>query len=73
MENDYKLVCSRCGGSNIETKAWVDANDDTVLSACSDGETDDNWCRDCEDHVSFIFDYDYKNQQEDDTRVDTEN
>ena len=49
----YKLVCSRCKGTNIETRAWIDPNDDTILDNCSDGDSDDNWCRDCDNHCSF--------------------
>lgn len=48
-----KWICSKCKGTNIENKAWVDPNDDTVLDSCSDGESEDNWCRDCEEHVEF--------------------
>lgn len=47
------LVCEECGGTNIETKAWVDANTDEVLDSCSDGENEDNWYRDCNQHVKF--------------------
>ena len=46
-------ICDKCKGTNIETKAWIDPNDGTVLDTVSDGESDDNWCRDCEEHVSF--------------------
>lgn len=45
------LVCGKCGGVNIEVKMWVDPNDETILDNCSDGEIEDNWCRDCEEHV----------------------
>jgi len=49
------IVCNQCGGTNIETRAWVDPNDNSFISICADGEMDidDNWCRDCEDHVEF--------------------
>ena len=49
------LVCAICNSTRIEQKAWVDPNDDTVLDSCSDGEIEDNWCRDCEEHVEFII------------------
>lgn len=48
------LICGICGGYNIETKAWIDPNDETILDNCSDGDSEDNWCRDCEDHTNFI-------------------
>lgn len=50
------LVCKNCGGKNIETKVWADANDSTVLDCCTNGlenDPEDNWCRDCEEHVEF--------------------
>lgn len=52
-DKTYKLVCSICGGINIEQKVWADPNDDIVLDSCSDGDIEDNWCRDCEEHVNF--------------------
>ena len=48
-----KLICDQCRGTNIEQKVWIDPNDDTILDGCSDGEIEDNWCRDCEEHVKF--------------------
>lgn len=49
------IRCAECNGINIETKAWIDPNDDTVFDLASDGDTDDNWCRDCNKHVNFIY------------------
>lgn len=48
------IVCEMCGGMNIETKAWVDVHTDEVLDSCSDGDDEDNWCRDCGSHVGFM-------------------
>ena len=48
-----KLVCEKCKGTNVETKAWVDANTDEVLDSATNGDEDDNWCRDCEEHVQL--------------------
>jgi len=53
QDKSYKLICSKCKGENIEHKCWVDVNSDEVLDNCSDGEIEDNWCRDCEEHVKF--------------------
>ena len=47
------LVCQNCEGSNIEVRAWIDPNTNKVVDLCSDGEDDDNWCRDCDEHVYF--------------------
>ena len=49
-----KLVCENCGGGNIETKSWVDVNTDKVMDDSGDGDSDDNWCRDCEQHLLFV-------------------
>ena len=46
-----KWICSKCKGSNIEVKAWIDANDQTVLD--DTGDIEDTWCRDCEENVEF--------------------
>lgn len=58
------LVCSCCGSLRIQVKAWVDANTLEYHDATSDGEDDDNWCEDCEDHQSFVS----KNKFEKDMR-----
>jgi hypothetical protein len=47
-----KWICNKCKGTNIETKVWVDPNDDTILDSCGE-EYEDNWCRDCEEHTEF--------------------
>ena len=53
--------CEQCGGLNIEQKAWIDPNDDTVLDLVDpeDDCVDNCWCRDCQEHVNFIFDGEY--------------
>jgi len=53
QDKTYKIVCSECNGSNIEQKAWIDPNTDSILDSCSDNEEEDNWCRDCAGHVKF--------------------
>lgn len=47
------LVCSECKGKNIQTKMWIDPNTNEVCDNVSDGDSSDNWCDDCEDHVRF--------------------
>ena len=47
------FVCENCGGSNIQTKMWIDPNTNEVIDSVSDGDSDDNWCDDCEEHVRF--------------------
>ena len=44
--------CSTCGGENVETAMWVDANTDKVGDTFGSWhEIDTNWCRDCDAHV----------------------
>lgn len=48
-----KIICDKCKGSNVETKAWIDPNDNIILDTCFDGNIEDSWCRDCNEHVSL--------------------
>ena len=59
MSTKKMWVCSDCGSINVQTKKWVNLNDETIGDDCSDGEPDDNWCIDCESHcdVSFVEDF----------------
>ena len=52
IKEEEILVCSQCGGENIEHKCWVNVNDDMVLESAS-YDPSDQWCRDCEAHVEF--------------------
>ena len=48
-----RLCCEICGETDeIQTKAWVNANDNTYVNDASDGDSDDNWCESC-GHVHF--------------------
>lgn len=58
------LVCQECGGTNIHIKAWVDANTLEYVDGCSDGDTEDNWCEDCGDHLNIITYQEFKENQE---------
>lgn len=49
------LVCSECGSTRVQRKAWVNANtheyiDDTDPDGDDDG---DNWCDECQEHTSL--------------------
>lgn len=59
MADQFKLVCSTCGSSNIQTLAWVDVNTDEVMDS-GPGDTQDNWCCDCEDHVKFCTEEEFE-------------
>ena len=54
-----ELVCSECGGTNIQTKAWVNANTNEYIGDAGDGDSGDNWCEDCEEHTIFINDSEF--------------
>ena len=44
--NKHRFYCSECGGTNVQVKAWVDANTNKYIS-----DIDDNgrcWCEDCQ-------------------------
>lgn len=47
------LVCSKCKGKNIQTKAWVDVNTKLYKEASEFDGIEDNWCEDCQLHVLF--------------------
>jgi len=44
-------TCSTCGGTNVQTTAWIDPNTDRVVDC--EGPLDDNWCEDCQEHVGL--------------------
>ena len=60
MSKNQKYICSECGGTNVQSKAWVELN--PLIDKCPDidwslGElnnSDDNWCNDCRQHVEII-------------------
>ena len=39
--------CSKCGGTNVQIKQWVDINTNKLSGDVSDGEKQDNFCLDC--------------------------
>jgi hypothetical protein len=53
MAKVNKLVCSECGGTNIQVLAWVDANTNEYKGEYSDGDISYNWCEDCQSEVKF--------------------
>lgn len=48
--------CSKCKGTNIQVKAWIDPNTNEYIS---DIEGDDCWCEDCFDYTK-MKEYDRK-------------
>ena len=46
------LVCSKCGGSNIQKLAWVDVNTNKFASIDTDRKNS-KWCVDCDSFTEF--------------------
>ena len=44
MEERDLIVCEECGSTEIQTQAWVDANNAEYLSDVDDDDTDCKWC-----------------------------
>lgn len=55
MKNLQMLVCEVCGSEDIQGRAWVDINKKKPeIEFVDSGDIDDNWCKSCESHTSFI-------------------
>ena len=48
-----KYTCEKCGGDNVQVKAWVNPNTNEIIETMSD-EVEDCWCEDCEEHIEII-------------------
>lgn len=46
-------VCSECGGTNVEYKAWVHCETGEFNEVSNDKE--DTWCNDCQEHTGIEF------------------
>lgn len=54
MKNpENPVVCSDCGGTNVQVKVWADANTNEFMG---DAVLDDSdtWCEDCEEHTGLM-------------------
>ena len=58
------LVCSKCGGSNIQLLAWIDANTNEYRNEGTN-EYEDKWCEDCSSHTFFTSEEEYLQNLED--------
>ena len=47
------IRCSECKSTDIQIKMWVDLNTNEPNGNVSEGETEDNWCKNCEAHTQF--------------------
>lgn len=60
------LVCTKCGSSDVQSQAWVNANDHTQIDfSLSETTKNGNWCNDCEEHVPLMPEEEFLVQQED--------
>lgn len=58
-----KFVCSVCGSSYVQVRAWVDPNIETVKNEEMEfdpNESEDCWCQDCEDHNSLVTEEEFQ-------------
>jgi hypothetical protein len=49
------LKCANCGSSNLQVKAWVDANNGLYISDVDSNDPEDTWCPDCEEHAGTVI------------------
>lgn len=56
------LVCSKCGGKNIQKLAWIDANTNKKADTYH-LEGMDRWCDDCDCFVEFDIVEDNKDEE----------
>lgn len=45
--NNY--VCSVCGSADIQVRAWIGANDNTVHEWCDEENYRECWCEHCQE------------------------
>ena len=55
------LVCEKCGSSNIQVLAWVDANTNEYREEGVD-DKNSKWCEDCREHVNLINEEEYNKE-----------
>ncbi len=55
---DFEYRCSKCGGTNVEIKFWVNPNDLLNTDICGEQEIlsdKDCFCKDCEDNILVVY------------------
>ena len=67
------LVCSKCGSTHIQTKAWVNANtNEYVDDIGSDGDEDDNYCEECDENVTLVLESEFEPSEDDEDEDEDE-
>lgn len=55
------LVCEKCGGSNIQILAWVDANTNEYKEEHIN-DINSKWCENCKEHINLINEEEYNKE-----------
>lgn len=50
----HTLYCAECGGTSIQTQAWVNPNTHEFYDFMGVDDNENNWCDDCEDHTELL-------------------
>ena len=52
-----KIICKRCGGTNVETKEWYNHEQQTVTSLNDIGiiQDEDTFCIDCDENTGIEY------------------
>lgn len=45
--------CTKCGGTNVQSKAWVKPNENDKFVDYISEEIEDSFCDDCDEHVNL--------------------
>ena len=48
------LVCSKCGSSNVQIRAWIGANTRMPAEEFDSNDMFNNWCPECNTYVDII-------------------
>lgn len=62
-DDDKIVVCDECGSTDIQTQAWVDPNTHIFIGATGI-DRDDNWCDECEEHLPFCTQKEFKERMQ---------
>jgi len=57
-------ICEECNSTNVEQRCWVKLNIPEIeiptnITWASEGEINDNWCSNCQEHVRLLWEEDF--------------
>ena len=68
-KKDCRPTCSKCGGTSVETTAWIEYREDgserVVNGEGPFGNEEGNWCHDCQEHLDLDYPNTTKSQDRD--------